>query len=61
MRRSAAVRAAIALLALAPLVAVAAAVGLSLGAGNLSLGAAFRGIEPDATVLFRLQIGRAHV
>ena len=58
MRRSAAVRAAIALLALAPLVAVAAAVGLSLGAGNLSLGAAFRGIEPDATVLFRLRIPR---
>ena len=58
MRRSAAVRAAIALLALAPLVAVAAAVGLSLGAGNLSLGAALRGVEPDATVLFRLRIPR---
>ena len=58
MRRSAAVRAAIALLALAPLVAVAVAVGLSLGAGTLSLGAALRGIEPDATVLFRLRIPR---
>jgi len=58
VRRSAAVRAAIALLALAPLVAVAAAVGLSLGAGNLSLGAALRGVEPDATVLFRLRIPR---
>ena len=58
MRRSAAVRAAIALLALAPLVAVAAAVGLSLGAGNLSLGAALRGVEPDATVLFRLRVPR---
>jgi len=58
VRRSAAVRAAIALLALAPLVAVAVAVGLSLGAGTLSLGAALRGIEPDATVLFRLRIPR---
>jgi iron complex transport system permease protein len=58
VRRSAAVRAAIALLALAPLVAVAVAVGLSLGAGTLSLGAALRGVEPDATVLFRLRIPR---
>ena len=58
MRRSAAVRAAIALLALAPLVAVAVAVGLSLGAGTLSLEAALRGVEPDATVLFRLRIPR---
>ena len=58
MRRSAAVRAAIALLVLAPLVAVAIAVGLSLGAGTLSLGAALRGVEPDATVLFRLRIPR---
>ncbi|MFL5313289.1 MAG: FecCD family ABC transporter permease [Myxococcales bacterium] len=58
MRRSAAVRAAIALLALAPLVAVAIAVGLSLGAGTLSLGAALRGVEPDATVLYRLRIPR---
>ena len=58
MRRSAAVRAAIALLALAPLVAVAVGVGLSLGAGTLSLGAALRGVEPDATVLFRLRIPR---
>ena len=58
MRRSAAVRAAIALLALSPLVAVAVGVGLSLGAGTLSLGAALRGVEPDATVLFRLRIPR---
>jgi len=58
VRRSAAVRAAIALLALAPLVAVAVGVGLSLGAGTLSLGAALRGVEPDATVLFRLRIPR---
>ena len=58
MRRSAAVRAAIALVVLAPLVAVAVAVGLSLGAGTLSLGAALRGVEPDATVLFRLRIPR---
>jgi len=58
VRRSAAVRAAIALLVLAPLVAVAIAVGLSLGAGTLSLGAALRGVEPDATVLFRLRIPR---
>jgi iron complex transport system permease protein len=33
-------------------------VGLSLGAGTLSLGAALRGVEPDATVLFRLRIPR---
>jgi len=58
VRRSAAVRAAIALVVLAPLVAVAVAVGLSLGAGTLSLGAALRGVEPDATVLFRLRIPR---
>jgi iron complex transport system permease protein len=58
VRRSAAVRAAIALLVLAPLVAVAVAVGLSLGAGTLSLGAALRGVEPDATVLFRLRVPR---
>ncbi len=58
MRRSAAVRAAIALLALAPLVALAVGVGLSLGAGTLSLNAALRGVEPDATVLFRLRIPR---
>ena len=58
MRRSAAVRAAIALLALAPLFALAVGVGLSLGAGTLSLSAALRGVEPDATVLFRLRIPR---
>ena len=58
MKRSAAVRAAIALLALAPLVAIAVGVGLSLGAGTLSWTAALHGIEPDATVLFRLRIPR---
>jgi len=52
------VRAAIALLALAPLFALAVGVGLSLGAGTLSLSAALRGVEPDATVLFRLRIPR---
>jgi iron complex transport system permease protein len=52
------VRAAIALLVLAPLVAASVAVGLSLGAGSLSLGAALRGVEPDATVLFHLRIPR---
>ncbi|HYV66263.1 MAG TPA: iron ABC transporter permease, partial [Myxococcales bacterium] len=58
MKRSAALRAAIGLLALAPVVAIAAFVGLSLGAGNLSLSAALRGVEPDATVLFRLRVPR---
>jgi iron complex transport system permease protein len=58
VKRSAALRAAIGLLALAPVVAVAAFVGLSLGAGNLSLGDALRGVEPDATVLFRLRVPR---
>jgi iron complex transport system permease protein len=45
-------------LVLAPLVAASVAVGLSLGAGSLSLGAALRGVEPDATVLFHLRIPR---
>jgi len=58
VKRSAAVRAAIALLALAPLVAIAVGVGLSLGAGTLSWTAALHGIEPDATVLFRLRVPR---
>ncbi len=58
MKRSAAVRAAIALLALAPLFALAVGVGLSLGAGSLSFSAALHGIEPDATVLFRLRVPR---
>jgi len=58
VKRSAAVRAAIALLALAPLVAIAVGVGLSLGAGSLSWIAALRGVEPDATVLFRLRVPR---
>jgi iron complex transport system permease protein len=58
VKRSAAVRAAIALLALAPLCALAVGVGLSLGAGSLSFSAALHGIEPDATILFRLRIPR---
>src|SRR5216684_2681082 len=58
VKRSAAVRAVIALLALAPLVVIAAGVGLSLGAGKLSLTDALRGVEPDATVLFRLRVPR---
>jgi len=58
VKRSAAVRAAIALLALAPLVAIAVGVGLSLGAGTLPWTAALHGIEPDATVLFRLRVPR---
>lgn len=58
MNRSAAVRAAVALLALLPLLLVAVAVGLSLGAGGLSLRAALHGVEPDATVLFRLRVPR---
>jgi iron complex transport system permease protein len=58
VNRSASFRAAIALLALLPIVIVAVAVGLSLGAGQLSLGDALRGVEPDATVLFRLRVPR---
>ena len=58
MNRSASFRAAIALLALLPIVVVAVVVGLSLGAGELSLGNALRGVEPDATVLFRLRVPR---
>lgn len=58
MRRSAATRAALAVAVLAPVAAVALAVGLSTGAGTLSISAALRGIEPDATVLFRLRVPR---
>lgn len=56
--RSAALRAGLALLVLAPLLVLAAACGLSLGAGHISFAAAFRGAEPDATVLFRLRLPR---
>ena len=56
--RSAAARAGLAVAVLLPLVAVALAVGLATGAGDLSLGAALRGVEPDATVLFRLRVPR---
>ncbi len=56
--RSAATRAGLAVALLVPLVVAAAAVGLSTGAGALSLQAALRGVEPDATVLFRLRVPR---
>jgi len=56
--RSAATRAGLAVAILLPLVALALAVGLSTGAGELSLSAALRGVEPDATVLFRLRVPR---
>src|SRR5947207_4711172 len=58
MRRSAAARAALAVTILAPLVVLAAVVGLSTGAGTLSLRDAFQGREPDATGLFRLRVPR---
>ena len=58
MKRSAAARAALAVAVLLPLVVLAAAVGLSTGAGALSLRDALRGHEPDATVLFRLRMPR---
>jgi len=56
--RSAATRAALALTVLLPLLALAAAAGLSLGAGNASLPNALRGVEPDATVVLRLRLPR---
>jgi iron complex transport system permease protein len=58
VNRSATVRSALALLALVPIVVAAVALGLSLGAGELSFRAALRGVEPDATVLFRLRVPR---
>ena len=58
MNRSATVRAAIAFLALVPILLLAVSFGLSLGAGELSFRAALRGVEPDATVLFRLRVPR---
>jgi iron complex transport system permease protein len=56
--KSAAARAASASALLLPLLVVAAAVGLAVGAGELSLSAAFRGLEPDATVLYKLRLPR---
>jgi iron complex transport system permease protein len=56
--RSPAARAALALTVLLPLLALAAAAGLSLGAGNASLPNALRGVEPDATVVWRLRLPR---
>jgi iron complex transport system permease protein len=58
MSRSAAARAALAVLWLLPLLAAALAAGLATGAGDLSLRAAISGHEPDATVLFRLRLPR---
>jgi iron complex transport system permease protein len=58
MKRSAAARAALAVAVLLPIAAAALAVGLSTGAGALSMRAALRGDEPDATVLFRLRVPR---
>ncbi len=57
-RRSAAVRTALALAFLLPVSALALFVGVAVGAGDLSLRAALKGVEPDATVLFRLRIPR---
>jgi iron complex transport system permease protein len=58
MTRSAAARAGLAVLWLLPVLALALAVGLATGAGELSLRAALQGQEPDATVLFRLRLPR---
>jgi len=56
--RSAAARAALALAVLVPLLVLAALAGLSLGAGNASIANALRGVEPDATLVFRLRLPR---
>jgi len=56
--RSAAARAALALAILVPLLILAAVAGLSLGAGSASIANAFRGVEPDATLVFRLRLPR---
>ena len=56
--RSAAARSGLAVAVLLPLVALAALAGLAIGAGDLSFKAALQGIEPDATVLFRLRVPR---
>ncbi|MCA1828715.1 MAG: iron ABC transporter permease [Myxococcales bacterium] len=58
MKRSAAMRAGLAVALLVPLVVAAAAVGLLTGAGELSLKAALSGQEPDSTVFFRLRVPR---
>jgi iron complex transport system permease protein len=58
VRRSASARAAIAIALLLPLLLAAAAAGLSLGAGELSLSRALHGLDPDATVLWRLRLPR---
>lgn len=58
MSRSAPSRALRAVAVLAPVVALALFAGLGTGAGAMSLTAALQGVEPDATVLFRLRIPR---
>jgi iron complex transport system permease protein len=56
--KSAAARAAGASALLLPLLLVAGVVGLAVGAGELSLSAALHGVEPDATVLYKLRLPR---
>jgi iron complex transport system permease protein len=56
--KSAAARAGLAIAVLVPVVAVSLLAGLASGPGNISLAAALRGQEPDATVLFRLRVPR---
>jgi len=46
------------MLLLGPLVIFAGLAGLSIGGGHASLFAALRGVEPDATVLWRLRLPR---
>ena len=58
MKRSAATRTVLAVAVLVPAALLALLVGVAVGAGDLSLRAALRGVEPDATVLFRLRIPR---
>jgi iron complex transport system permease protein len=56
--KSVAARAALAVALLLPVLAAAMAVGLAVGAGDLSLAAALHGLEPDATVLYKLRLPR---
>jgi iron complex transport system permease protein len=53
-----AARAATATIVLLPLLAAAMAFGLSIGAGQASLAAALKGIEPDASILYKLRLPR---
>jgi ABC-type Fe3+-siderophore transport system permease subunit len=56
--KSAAARAGLAIACGLPLLAAAMAFGLATGAGDLSLRAALSGVEPDATVLYKLRLPR---